>query len=106
MAEAVAKHLGLENVEVVNARAESLGIRFDYVVSRAVASLTDFYPWVRGCFGRSVLYLKGGDIAEEIAKLMGKERMPAGSVSTWKVDSWLDDEYFAGKFVVDIAARR
>ena len=45
-------------------------------------------------------------IAEEIAKLMGKERMPAGSVSTWKVDSWLDDEYFAGKFVVDIAARR
>ena len=37
---------------------------------------------------------------------MGKERMPAGSVSTWKVDSWLDDEYFAGKFVVDIAARR
>lgn len=106
VAEAVAKHLGLENVEVVNARAESLGIRFDYVVSRAVASLTDFYPWVRGCFGRSVLYLKGGDIAEEIAKLMGKERMPAGSVSTWKVDSWLDDEYFAGKFVVDIAARR
>ena len=33
VAEAVAKHLGLENVEVVNARAESLGIRFDYVVS-------------------------------------------------------------------------
>ena len=44
VADAVAKALKLENVQVVNARAESLGRRFDYVVSRAVASLPDFYP--------------------------------------------------------------
>ncbi|MGN1214655.1 MAG: 16S rRNA (guanine(527)-N(7))-methyltransferase RsmG, partial [Candidatus Cryptobacteroides sp.] len=60
VAGAVADLLGLENVETVNARAESLGKRFDYVVSRAVASLVDFYPWVRGCFSRSILCLKGG----------------------------------------------
>lgn len=102
VAQGIADLLGLENVEVVNARAESLGVRFDYVVSRAVASLTDFYPWVKGCYDRSILYLKGGDINEEIGMLMARERMQKVKIGTWPVDSWLEDEYFAGKFVVDI----
>lgn len=106
VAGAVADLLELDNVEIVNARAESLGKRFDYVVSRAVASLADFYPWVRGSFSRSILYLKGGDVAEEIATMMAREKIPAGRVSTWKVRTWLEDEYFAGKFVVDIASRK
>ncbi|MGN0201902.1 MAG: 16S rRNA (guanine(527)-N(7))-methyltransferase RsmG [Candidatus Cryptobacteroides sp.] len=106
VAAAVAGILGLDNVEVVNARAESLGTKFDYVVSRAVASLTDFYPWVRGCFGRSVLCLKGGDVAEEIAAMSAREKLPAGTVATWKISAWLPDEYFDGKFVVDIASRK
>ncbi|MBQ3846584.1 MAG: 16S rRNA (guanine(527)-N(7))-methyltransferase RsmG, partial [Bacteroidales bacterium] len=46
VASGVSESLGLENVEVVNARAESLGRQFDFVVSRAVASLQDFYPWI------------------------------------------------------------
>lgn len=99
----VSRSLGLGNVEVVNARAESLERKFDFVVSRAVASLTDFYPWVRGKFTGSVLYLKGGDINEEISSLMARERLGKGSVSTWQVDSWLKDDYFAGKFVVEIS---
>jgi len=102
VAEEISKLLGLENVTVVNARAESLGTRFDYVVSRAVASLTDFYPWVKGCFDKSILYLKGGDINEEISELMGREKLKKGTVSTWPVDAWLKDEYFAGKYVIDI----
>ena len=56
VASAVASALGLENVTVVNARAESLGQKFDFVVSRAVASLQDFYPWVKGVYGRGILY--------------------------------------------------
>lgn len=48
VAKEIAGMLGLGNVEVVNARAESLKERFDFVVSRAVAPLTDFYPWVKG----------------------------------------------------------
>jgi 16S rRNA (guanine(527)-N(7))-methyltransferase GidB len=105
VAQEIANLLGLENVEVVNARAESLGREFDFVVSRAVASLTDFYPWVKGCFKQSILYLKGGDVNEEISELMNREKMKKGSVATWPVDSWLNDEYFAGKFVIDIARR-
>lgn len=103
VARAAADALGLENVEVVNARAESLGRAFEVVVSRAVASLTDFYPWVRKQFTERILYLRGGDVAEETALLMGRERLAAGSVSTWPVDAWLQDAYFAGKYVIDIA---
>lgn len=103
VAQAAADALGLENVEVVNARAESLGRTFELVVSRAVASLTDLYPWVRKQFTERILYLRGGDVAEETALLMGREHLAAGSVSTWPVDVWLQDAYFTGKYVIDIA---
>ncbi len=103
VAKEIANMLGLGNVEIVNARAESLPGKFDFIVSRAVASLTDFYPWVKGKYSRSILYLKGGDINEEICALMSRERLRKGSVSTWPVTSWLSDPYFDGKFVVDIS---
>lgn len=102
VAREIANMLGLDNVEIVNARAESIPGRFDFVVSRAVASLTDLYPWVKGKYSRSILYLKGGDINEEICALMSRERLRKGSVSTWPVTTWLSDPYFAGKFVIDI----
>jgi len=102
VAGAVAEALGLENVTVVNARAETLPGGFDWVVSRAVASLTDFYPWVKGKFSRGILYLKGGDVVEEIAEVMGRNRLPKGSVHTWSVDSWLHSPYYAGKLVVHL----
>ena len=102
VASEVSKSLGLENVTVANARAESLPGRFDYVVSRAVASLTDFYPWVKGKYSKSVLYLKGGDFAEELSEMMARHKMRKGSVSTWAVDSWLTDSYFKGKFMINI----
>ena len=102
VAQAVSSALGLENVQVVNARAESLPQTFDFVVSRAVASLTDFYPWVKGKFSRGILYLKGGDVVPEIAEVMARHRMTRGSVHTWPVSSWLADPYYDGKLVIHI----
>ena len=102
VASGVAEALGLQNVEFVNDRAENLPQTFDFVVSRAVTSLDQFYPWVRGKFSRSILYLKGGDINEEVVTMMGKFHMKKGSVHCWKLDTWLRDEYFAEKFVIDI----
>lgn len=102
VASEVASSLGLDNVNVVNARAETLNQKFNYVVSRAVASLVDFYPWVKGKYSKSILYLKGGDINEEINDMMARFRMRKGSVSTWPVGSWLSDNYFEGKFVINI----
>ena len=102
VASGVAESLGLKNVELVNARAESLPQTFDYVVSRAVTTLEQFYPWVRGKFSRSILYLKGGDINEEVVTVMEKNNLKKGSVHCWKIDTWLRNEYFAEKFVIDI----
>ena len=103
VAREISNMLGLGNVEIVNARAESLNEKFDFVVSRAVASLTDFYPWVKGRYSQSILYLKGGEINEEICALMSRERLRKGSISTWQIGNWLKDPYFEGKLVVDIS---
>ena len=102
VAKAVTEALELKNVEVVNARAESLPQTFDFVVSRAVASLPDFYPWVKGKFRRGILYLKGGDVNPEMAAVMERYRLPAGNFHTWPLDAWLKDSYYEGKLVIHI----
>ena len=98
----VAKGLNLENVKTVNARAESLPETFDYVVSRAVTSLDNFMPWVKGKYNEGILYLKGGDLAEEISTAMAKNKMRKGSVRQWPISSWTDDPFFETKMVIYI----
>ena len=96
----VYKGLGLNNVKTVNARAETLPETFDYVVSRAVTSLENFMPWVQGKYTEGILYLKGGDLAEEISTAMAKFKMRKGSVHVWPISSWTDDPFFETKQVV------
>ncbi len=97
----VAQALGLDNVKTVNARAESLPEAFDWVVSRAVTSLDNFLPWVKGKYRQGILYLKGGEsLSEEIASVMKKYRLGVGSIATWPVSVWLKDEYFNEKYVI------
>ena len=98
----VSKGLGLDNVRTVNARAESLPETFDYIVSRAVTSLDNFMPWVKGKYSEGILYLKGGDLAEEISTAMAKHRMRKGSVHVWPLSSWTADRYFEEKMVIFI----
>jgi 16S rRNA (guanine527-N7)-methyltransferase len=94
----VYKGLGLKNVKTVNARAETLPETFDYVVSRAVTSLDNFMPWVKGKYRDGILYLKGGDLTEEIANAGLKK----GSVAIWPISSWTDDPFFETKMVIHI----
>ena len=98
VASEVSKGLELENVKTVNARAESLPETFDYVVSRAVTSLDNFMPWVKGKYTEGILYLKGGDLTEEIAKA----KLRKGSVHTWPISEWTDDPFFETKQVIFI----
>ncbi len=99
VASAVAEGLGLGNVNAVNARAESLTEKYDYVVTRAVATLEDFYPWVKGKYRKGVICLKGGDVVEEVYRMQTRFGF-RGGFRTWQVSSWLDDVYFKGKFVI------
>src|ERR1700743_2707457 len=72
----VAKALGLKNVRAAHLRAEQVNEKFDFIVSRAVTRLGEFYPWIKNKFSKTsknslpngILYLKGGDLTEEIAE--------------------------------------
>ena len=102
VARAVADGLGLKNVTCVQARAEDLGKGFDWVVTRAVASLDKLYPWVAGRFRRSILCLKGGDVLTEIAEMCRLHGVKQGQVRVWSIEEWTKDEYFKEKFVIEI----
>ena len=70
----VISHLGLENLQAVQSRVEALKTQFDFVVSRAVAAMPTFVRWTAhsiapGGFNElrnGILYLKGGDLSEEL----------------------------------------
>ena len=98
----VYKGLGLQNVKTVNARAESLPETFDYIVSRAVTSLDNFMPWVKGKYSEGILYLKGGDLAEEISTAMANHKMRKGSVQLWPISNCTSDPFFDTKYVIYI----
>ena len=98
----VSKGLGLNNVVTVNARAESLPETFDFIVSRAVTALENFMPWVKGKYNEGILYLKGGDLAEEISNAMAKFKMKKGSVHCWPISNWTSDPFFETKQVIFI----
>ncbi len=70
----ISASLGLRNVEVRQVRAEQFGERFHYIVSRAVTRLDRLTEWIKGQIhdpspefpGNGILYLKGGDLKDEI----------------------------------------
>jgi 16S rRNA (guanine527-N7)-methyltransferase len=101
----VAKALSLKNVTASHQRAEQVDEKFDFVVSRAVTQLKDFYPWVRGKFNKQskntlpngILYLKGGDLAQEIKESGLK-------VTQYHLKDYFDEEFFETKQVIYVKA--
>lgn len=99
--EGVAAGAGLQNLTPRCARAESLSERFDYVVSRAVTAMPEFVGWVwnkiekgqRGSLPNGILYLKGGDLAEELA--LTRRRW-----TLYDIARFFDEEFFETKKVV------
>ena len=91
----------INNLRAVNCRAEQLGEKFDYVVSRAVTEMARFMPWAwpllrkgqKGTLPNGILYLKGGDLAEELA---AKSR----HWDLYDIRTMFDDEFFDTKRVV------
>jgi 16S rRNA (guanine527-N7)-methyltransferase len=73
----VAAGIGLKNVRAEQIRAEQIKGEYDFIVSRAVTRLKEFYGWVNRkakkdsahTLYNGILYLKGGDLDEELAEL-------------------------------------
>lgn len=73
--QAVADALELKNISAFHQRAEQVEGVFDFVVSRAVTRMDKFVPWVEKKISpnhthersNGILYLKGGNLDEELA---------------------------------------
>ncbi|WP_316841463.1 16S rRNA (guanine(527)-N(7))-methyltransferase RsmG [Pedobacter gandavensis] len=99
----VAAGLGLKNVKASHLRAEQVTDKYDFVVSRAVTRLIDFYPWVKDKFNKNsknaiangILYLKGGDLTEEIKETRLKAEL-------YPLSDYFKEDFFETKFVVYI----
>ncbi len=104
----VAGALGLKNVRAVKARAEEIDEKFDFIVSRAVTDLGNFLPWVKGKYGKGVIYLKGGDLNpggnlyQELENAASKCRIEKKKMTFCPIEMWFADEFFKEKYVIYI----
>ena len=128
--EAVAKALGLDNVEVVHSRVEDLikaqlgkakasgGAAFSFVVSRAVTDLSNFLPWVKGGYSKGIYYLKGGDVTDaplfadrgallqEIDVALKKNGLSRDNVKIFNICDAFEEEFFEQKRVLFISDKK
>lgn len=97
----VAEALGLENVRASHERAEKINEQFDFIVSRAVTAMPKFLNWTKGKFLKAnnnefkngILYLKGGDLKEEMATVKK-------AVQYFNLSDYFQEEFFETKKVV------
>ena len=98
---AVAEELGLKNVRTAHERAENINEKFDFVVSRAVTRMPAFLKWVEGKFSldcnntipNGVLYLKGGDLTEEMSQVTYHH-------NSFNLSDYFSQDFFETKKVV------
>ena len=98
----VSNAIGLTNVIALHERAENIKDTFDFVVSRAVTNMTDFKKWVKGKFNNThnntlnngILYLKGGDLSEELRGI---------SHYKYEIADFFEEEFFETKKVIYIS---
>jgi 16S rRNA (guanine527-N7)-methyltransferase len=99
---AVAESIGLKNVEAEQLRAENVKGDFDFIVSRAVTNMPDFYSWVKDKIKKQnkhelkngILYLKGGDLTEELKDFP--------KATEYAIADFFDNEFFETKKVVHL----
>ena len=101
--EQVSEALGLKNVSYQQIRAEEIKDQYDFIVSRAVTAMPDFLKWTKGKIKKSdkniipngILYLKGGDLREELKGVSQKKDL-------YEISNWFEEDFFIGKKIVHI----
>ncbi len=99
----LAAALHLDNVKGIHERAENIKGSYDFVVSRAVTRLNEFVPLTQNkfkskqinAFPNGILYLKGGDLSEELREV---KRNP----DVFPLSKYFTDPFFETKVVVYI----
>ncbi len=100
--EEVSSGLGLKNVRITNARVETVSDTYDFIVSRAVARMETFTRWVKGRIKKEsrhdlkngILYLKGGDLTEELAIFK--------TAKIYSLSDYFEEDFYETKSVVHL----
>lgn len=98
---AVAQGAGLKNVKGEWGRAEQIKGKYDFIVSRAVTRIKEFYGWINQKvkeesvhdLDNGILYLKGGDLDAELAELKRPH-------SLYDLPNYFTEDFFETKKVV------
>jgi 16S rRNA (guanine527-N7)-methyltransferase len=99
--EEIAQAIGLTNLTAIHGRAEEVDEKFHFIVSRAVTRLKPFFDWTKNKYSgeqindlkNGILYLKGGDLDEEIKEL----NKP---VQLFGLSDFFQEEFFETKKVL------
>ena len=95
--------LEIKNVNSKIERAENISEKFDFIVSRSVTQLEKFCPWIEQNIEKSnkneiqngIIYLKGGDLKEEIQKITKKYNFKIE-----KIINYFEDSFFESKSIL------
>jgi 16S rRNA (guanine527-N7)-methyltransferase len=98
---AVVDELGLKNVIPVRKRVEDEKGWYDFVISRAVTEFQGFVNMTsknirkkdRNNLANGILYLKGGDVSEELYPFQNKSKV-------WEIKDFFDEAFFETKKVL------
>ena len=99
--EDVIEKLGLENVTASHQRVEEVKDTYDFIVSRAVTKMPVFISWVRkrikmeqkNGLPNGILYLKGGDLTEEMKPIQS-------FYDFFEISDFYDEVFFETKKIV------
>jgi len=89
----VAAALQLKNVTAVVERAENIRDDMDYVVTRAVAKMSDLIFWSKNKHPKKIIALKGGDLKEELQHIRKNIRIV-------ELKELFEEEFFETKKIV------
>ena len=101
----IASEIGLQNVSTEHVRVESLKGKYDFVVSRAVASLETLIKWTQKNINESqqnaipngIIALKGGDLSNEISQTSCQEAIELIDLKTY-----FEEPFFREKSLIYI----
>ena len=93
--------LNLNNVKVLNLRAENIEEKYDFIISRAVTNMRKFLKLTKNKLQQKsinelkngLLYLKGGDLTEEMRGIKHDE---------YSISSFFKEDYFETKKIIYI----
>jgi len=98
----IVKDLGLSNVKTFHCRVEDIDGEFDFIVSRAVTTMPTFVGWIKNKIAKlqrhelknGILYLKGGDLTEELQIYK--------TATQYNLSNYFTEDFFVAKKVVHL----